>query len=331
MPFIDAEDVTRFWINPERISTVEPNTFAAFGCMETYSGPHILIKAGQAKKRFCATFTEHDCAFRATITGISGPPDDLNLMKAITAYLNSSFSTYFLFMTASNWGVEREIVYTTEVFQLPDLPFQFTNDVIEELSSKVDAISKLTSEGVSENNLRISEIENNIDQIIFANLDLSDSERFLIDDVLQYSLDFFREGEKSKACDIVQPEDLQIYAETFTKEMNSILQFGETRAIAKLYRSDSPLRLVSFIFTENQEESPVQWVESSNTLNTSLARIEEQILSEHSRNIYVRRNIKFYDRYALHILKSDEKRFWSRSIAFRDADETLAEGLILED
>ena len=331
MPFIDAEDVTRFWINPERISTVEPNTFAAFGCMETYSGPHILIKAGQAKKRFCATFTEHDCAFRATITGISGPPDDLNLMKAITAYLNSSFSTYFLFMTASNWSVEREIVYTTEVFQLPDLPFQFTNDVIEELASKVDAISKLMSEGVSENNLRILEIENNIDQIIFANLDLSDSERFLIDDVLQYSLDFFQEGEQSKACDIVQPEDLQIYAETFTKEMNSILQFGETRAIAKLYRSDSPLRLVSFIFTENQEESPVQWVESSNTLNTSLARIEEQILSEHSRNIYVRRNIKFYDRYALHILKSDEKRFWSRSIAFRDADETLAEGLILED
>lgn len=295
MSFIDAGEISRFWIDPEKISTVEPKTFAAFGCMETYVGPHILIKSGQAKKKFCAAFTTLDCAFRDTITGVSAPPAKANLLKAITAYLNSSFSTYFLFMTASNWGVERERVYSNEVFQLPDLPFRFAEEVIEDLASKVDAISQFLAEGVSETDLRILEIENDIDNIIYENLDLSDSERFLIDDVLQYSLDFFNEGEQSNACDTAQFEDLQIYAETFTKEMNSILQFGEKRVIAKLYRSDSPLRLVSFIFTENQEATPIKWIDSSYALNNSLARLEEQIITEHSRNIYVRRNIKFYE------------------------------------
>jgi len=104
MPFIDAKDITRFWINPDKITKVKPNAFSTFGCMETYFGPHILIKEGQSNKKFCAAFTEHDCAFRKTITGLSGPSEKSALMKAITAYLNSSFSSYFLFMTTSTWG-----------------------------------------------------------------------------------------------------------------------------------------------------------------------------------------------------------------------------------
>jgi hypothetical protein len=55
--------------------------------------------------------------------------------------------------------------------------------------------------------------------------------------------------------------------------------------------------------------------------------LERKIQTEYSESIYVRRNIRFYDGDTLHITKPDEKRFWSRSMALRDADETIAEGL----
>lgn len=331
MPFIDAKDITRFWINPDKITKVKPNAFSTFGCMETYFGPHILIKEGQSNKKFCAAFTEHDCAFRKTITGLFGPSDKSALMKAITAYLNSSFSSYFLFMTASTWGVERERVNPTEVFQLPDLPFHFTNEQIDKLAGSVDAIAKLMADGLPETDTRILKIEAEIDQIIYANLDLSESERFLIDDVLRSSLNFFQEGEKSKACDVVQTEDLRVYARTFCDAVNSILQFGDLRASATVYSGDAPLRLVSIRFSRVKDEKTVNISYSTNGLKEALASLDRQNLQEYSESIYVRRNVKLYDRDTLHIIKPDEKRFWTRSMALRDADETLAEGLNLRE
>ena len=331
MPFIDAKDITRFWINPDKITRVEPNAFSRFGCMGIYFGPHILIKKGQSNKKFCAAFTEHDCAFRDAITGLSGPSDESALMKAITAYLNSSFSSYFLFMTTSSWGVERESVYPTEVFQLPDLPFRFTDEQIDKLAGNVDAIAKLMADGLPETDARILKIVAEIDQIIYANLDLSESERFLIDDLLQYSLDFFQEGEKSKACDVVQTEDLQVYARTFCDAVNSILQFGELRASATVCSGDAPLRLVSIRFSRVKDEKTVNISYSTNGLKEALASLDRQNLQKYSESIYVRRNVKLYDRDTLHIIKPDEKRFWTRSMALRDADETLAEGLNLRE
>jgi hypothetical protein len=327
MPFIDAKDITRFWITPDKITKVKSNAFSRFGCMETYFGPHILIKKGQSNKKFCTAFTEHDCAFRDAITGVSGPSDESALMKAITAYLNSSFSSYFLFLTASSWGVEREMVYPNEVFRLPDLPFRFTDEQIDKLAGNVDAIGKLMADGLPETDAHICRIEADIDQIIYESLDLSKSERFLIDDVLEYSLDFFQEGENSKACDIVDTEYLEVYSKTFCDAVNSILQFGESRAKATVYHGDAPLRLVSIRFSEVNDERTVMISDSTEGLECALSRIDQQIIEEYSESIYVRRNVKFYDKDALYITKPDEKRFWTRSMALRDADETLAEGL----
>jgi hypothetical protein len=327
MPFIDAKEITRFWINPDKITKVKPIVFSAFGCRETYYGPHILIKEGQSNKKFCAAFTEHDCAFRDTITGVSGPSDKSALMKATTAYLNSSFSSYFLFMTASTWGIERERVYPTEVFQLPDLPSRFTDEQIDKLAGNVDAFGKLMADELPDTNAHVRELEAEIDQIIYSCLDLSKSERFLIEDVLEYSLDFFQEGEKSKACDMVDTRDLEVYSRTFCDAVNSILQFGKTRATATVSHGDAPLRLVSIRFSEVNDERTVMISDSTDELEDALSKLDRQIIEEYSESIYVRRNVKFYDMDTLYITKPDEKRFWTRSMALRDADETLAEGL----
>jgi hypothetical protein len=222
-------------------------------------------------------------------------------------------------------------VNPTEVFQLPDLPFHFTNEQIDKLASNVDAIGQLMADGLPETDARILKIEAEINQIIYANLDLSESERFLIDDLLQYSLDFFQEGEKSKACDVVQTEDLQVYARTFCDAVNSILQFGDLRASATVRSGDAPLRLVSIRFSGVKDEKTVNISYSTNGLKEALASLDRQNLQEYSESIYVRRNVKLYDKDTLHIIKPDEKRFWTRSMALRDADETLAEGLNLEE
>jgi len=121
--------------------------------------------------------------------------------------------------------------------------------------------------------------------------------------------------------------DIETYAQTFCDTVNSILQFGQLRAWATVYSGKSPLRLVSIHFNRAKDAGTVKKQSSSTKLEEALANLERKIQTEYSESIYVRRNIRFYDGDTLHITKPDEKRFWSRSMALRDADETLAEGI----
>jgi hypothetical protein len=210
---------------------------------------------------------------------------------------------------------------------IPQRFSDFTDEQIGKLAGNVDAIDKLMSDGLLETDAHICKIEAEIDRIIYKSLDLSKSERFLIDDVLEYSLDFFQEGENSKACDIVNTKDLEAYSTTFCDAVNSILQFGKSRAKATVYDGDAPLRVVSIRFSEVNDKRTVTVSDSTDELEKVLSRLDRQIIGEYSGSIYVRRNVKIYDKNTLHITKPDEKRFWTRSMALRDADEILAEGL----
>ncbi len=329
MPLMSTTSVKRYWLNRNRLEIVGEKWFRRIGAKDTYYAPHILIKEGQHNKRFCAAFADFDCAFKYAVFGISANTDEM-LLKALTAYLNSSFASYLMFLTASTWGIERERVYPIEVLSLPGIPFQMSEDSVRELAYKVDIIGELISVGIPEADKRILKIEAEIDQIIYANLDLSESERFLIEDVLQYSLDFFQEGEKSQACNVVDTDDLVAYAKTFCDTVNSLLQFGESRASATVYDGKVPLRLVSIHIGGVKDEGSITKLTSTAKLKKALENLEKQTLTEYSESIYVRRNVKIYDGDTIHITKPDEKRFWSRSMALRDADETLAERLNVE-
>ena len=325
MTLIPAQAIKRYWFDRNVHDKVGKNLFYRFGAKKAYYEPHVLIKEGQYHKKFCAAFADFDCAFKDTVTGISGP--DPQLLKALTGYLNSSFASYIMFLTASTWGVERERVYPTEVLNLPGIPFQMPDEVVAKLAQKVDEIRALLSQGRAEEDEIIRNLEIEIDELIFDALDLSKSERYLIDDVLEYSLGFFQDGENSTACESITDIDIETYAQTFCDTVNSILQFGQLRAWATVYSGKSPLRLVSIHFNRAKDAGTVEKQSSSKKLEEALVNLERKIQTEYSESIYVRRNIRFYDGDRLHITKPDEKRFWSRSMALRDADETLAEGL----
>jgi type I restriction-modification system DNA methylase subunit len=330
LPFIEAESIQRYMLFNGNLEKFGSNRFERLGIKEVYYAPHILIKEGQCNKRFCATFADFDCAFKDTVTGISAKTKDEKMLKALVAYLNSTFASYFLFLTSSSWGIEKPRVYPTEVLNLPCILFQISKGTINELANKVDSIGLLLSNGVSETDERIVRLESEIDGIIYSSLNLSETERFLINDVIRYSLNFSQEGEKSKAEDNVNVEELAAYGKAFCKSINSILQFGELRAAATVYPANAPLCLVSIRFSNNKDVGTVKIIDSTDKLDSALANLEQQNLQEFSDSIYLRRNVKFYDKNTLHITKPNEKRFWTRSMALCDADETLAEGLNLE-
>ena len=143
LPYIDATKLRRYRVPRGSFERQPP--YASFSRTgkdpRAYRGPHILLKESTSQNRLTAALVPRDCCFRDTITAIAAPETDLHLLKALTMYLNSRFAAYYLFLTGTTWGVERERVKKNEVFRLPADPL-LNADTVRALAGLWDTLSR---------------------------------------------------------------------------------------------------------------------------------------------------------------------------------------------
>jgi len=87
--------------------------------MRIYSGPLVVTTRGLGKEGFYAAFSPGDVVYTEEYYGISIPKDQESMAHYLNGVLNSSLASYFLFMTASVWGVERDKVEPNDLLRLP--------------------------------------------------------------------------------------------------------------------------------------------------------------------------------------------------------------------
>lgn len=304
--------------------------------------PHVLIKKGQTKKRFNASFLSDDCAFKDGVYGVSLCNDDFDkslsikkesILKALTAFLNSKIVSYIFFLTNSSLGVEREQFMLDEVFEQPALPFEIPEEKVDELAKKVDKISaELTN--VFKDESKISAIENEIDEIIFKALNLTKREQYLIEDVLNYSLDLFQEGENSPAYFPVKQNnyELNAYLEILCEDINEHLKFSDTTVWASIWEMPAtiPMRLVAIHSTNQHNAGHIHKFSDSVEINELIRAIDKYSYKEHSESVYFRKVVRYYEGDIIYIIKPNQKRFWSRSQAMQDSNSILLEIANLE-
>ncbi len=148
-----------------------------------------------------------------------------------------------------------------------------------------------------------------------GSLDLSENEQIIASDVVDYFCDLIRLGEDSLAMQQSGKEELDLFAEVFTKQINAIY-------------AEQPLRVLEpyswpgaicqpFCFGEGR----VDWTASDELRGRLDALLKEQ----RGESLVVTRIARIYDERFVFLLKPDRKRYWLRSVALRDADDTLAD------
>lgn len=325
MPHIDANRITRYGNSLRDTTNLDRHEFYRTGRKKAYIGPHILIKEGQENKRFCASFLAFDCSFTKTVYGIHSK--DENALKVLVAYLNSSLAFYLLFLTSSTWGIERERVKPNEILDLPDLCFVLSQEFQDELVQLVDQIAKEKKVFSLDNGASIKQLEHSIDNIFWKGLGFSPVERILVDDLLNYRLDAFQEGQKSEAfrpCDYFH---MQSYSRQLCLTLNQFLPPDSglyTCASHFDIRGRDPLQVIALHLTENKPDRIVD-IFPSEDVTSILTDIDSYTYSSHSSSIYYRRFIRYWNDNTVYIIKPNEKRFWSDSIAMNDADEIALE------
>ncbi|MDV6316252.1 N-6 DNA methylase [Idiomarina sp. HP20-50] len=115
LPVLDRETLSTF---PERIQTV-----AKIPAVPIFEGPRILFVDGLSSMRgIRAIFSDESFSFKSSIGVIKGSDSDANILRFISAFLNSSLATYILMLTAYQINFERERITLTDMKKLPFVP-----------------------------------------------------------------------------------------------------------------------------------------------------------------------------------------------------------------
>nr|VFJ59653.1 MAG: N-6 DNA Methylase [Candidatus Kentron sp. FW] len=147
-----------------------------------------------------------------------------------------------------------------------------------------------------------------------AILDLSTHEQVLVDDIVDHYRDLIRLGEKSTAMQESGVTALPKFNDIYIGQINGIYKEKPLRALA--LQTWPGVICQPFIFGEGE----VDW-EGTDQLKGKL----DKLLRERKESLAITRIVRLYDGPCIYLVKPDRLRYWLRSVALRDADETLAD------
>jgi hypothetical protein len=132
-----------------------------------------------------------------------------------------------------------------------------------------------------------------------------------VDDVLKYIVDFRRKGENSNAVKPVTDTILKEFGTIYCKVLNSVYND---------FKPANPIKTDSFIcFPFYYKEKP-KLLENYSNFENHLKMLSEK---EIGTNLRITRILRLYENNIIYLIKPNQIRYWMKSTAVRDADETF--------
>jgi hypothetical protein len=291
---------------------------------DLFTPPYVVVKEGQHDNEITASYIDYNASTLKSTYLINGLVSN-EIKQTLVSYINSVFATYFLFLSSSSWGIERERILFEELLELPAIIKNIGNEHLQEIRSYFEKLINVST------NHELKIIENKLNTILNEVIGLKSKEQILIEDCLKFQLDLFDHGHNSIALHrTLQPENLA-YANMLCSELNTFLASSKTRVNACIYDVglNDPLNMIVLHF--GNQEKPVE-EKSIDTLRESLKNIDRYMLQKKSDSIYVQKQVKYFDyeNDSVFLIKPNQKRFWTRSQAIDDATSLIAEIINME-
>jgi hypothetical protein len=293
--------------------------------MEIYNPPLVIISQTPNLGGIYSAFSQESIVYTQKYSGISLAQKDIRLAHYLNAVINSSVISYFIFLTASSWGVERDEVTLQDFLRIP-VPTPSTENV--NLVSKIVAIEhQLRTTSSTEH----QSLKYQLNEAVFELYALDQTERVLVEDGVNLTISLRMERESSIALRKPTLDDLKLYALQLIGVIQPFLQILRERVLVAevIEVSNSPLQVVKFSFLPAPAPAPAHIVKTTQAqkLKAVLNRIAEHLPQQIADQIYTRRDLRIYTGQDIYIVKPAQKRCWSRSVGLNDADLILSEHL----
>lgn len=146
-------------------------------------------------------------------------------------------------------------------------------------------------------------------------LDLSQNERIIAEDIIAHQRDFIRLGTAAPVMRVASAEALEAFDEIFTRQINAVYSRKPLRAVQFQHWSGAICKAYAF------GDGTVDWTGADELRS----RLDALLHERRGSGLTVTRITRLYDKGFVFLLKPDRHRFWTRSIALRDGDDVLAD------
>jgi type I restriction-modification system DNA methylase subunit len=328
-PCCTPENFARYGINVNTLHRLpRGDVYYRRGVSQQFQAPLVLFKRTQVQREIGAAYFDQDCAYSETFTCIAGAEEDRNLLKAITALLNSELAQYYLFLTSASWGVEREEIKAGEMRALPFPFFDMTEDQVASIAYLVDKLSSRYGLILDEDRKRT---ERELNQQIYACFHLNEREKQHIQETIEYTIKFFHRPETYLTQK--EPPSLEmkkLYARSYMQSINFYLHMVDRKLVSTVYvQEKTPMLAVKFSLNMlDAEMTDIQEEVANDEMRQVLSNLSKLSIERVLGRMYHRRNFRIYadgDEDTLYMVKPSEVRYWTIAAALSDAEETLAD------
>lgn len=296
---------------------------------------------------------EHETfCFNTSIFGVNLNDAEDWERKVLIGIVWSSLARYYYFMTASSWGTWHHQLHLEEAMGLPVL-LPKDSALREEIVNIVTALMNLSTtweHTFQQPQESIALLEQRLDSAIFKLYDLSESECDLILDLCEVNLEFLYRHSHSFAARSVEqypgvPQGI-IHDLPGKRELGkglagylyAFLQFWN-RELAPdgefFWRVIRPtgVPMIAVVFTTQEVGDTLPAITSTDDeeWREILKRCSEALKQPISRRIYVDSMVRVVTDTEIYIIKRDERRLWTRSMAREDAEATLVRLMHLQE
>lgn len=333
------------------------------GVEDVYAGWRLLVRRGITQKlgtngRIDARLEHKTYCFQSWIHGIRMDNAEDWERKILAGIIWSSIARYYFFMTTSSWGAWHHAIHQDGLL---NLPVRFPDDpdlrsrivgIVDELRS-FDPIEHdlfhpggLSSQEISK---RRESLEQDLDDAIFDLYELTEPERDLVLDTCDVGLEFFYRDSNSEAVSRVRehpalqgimadlPADrskekglegyLYAFLKMWNRELGSVA--GEFRwSLIRPPRSP----MLAVVFTIQQRGAILSKLENNDEFewHNLLQRLNQTLREPVSSRIYIDGMVRGTTDTDVFIIKRNERRLWTRSLAREDAEATLLRAMLMQ-
>jgi hypothetical protein len=312
---------------------------------DIYNGQRIVIleaprQANGANGRIDARFETESYAYNHSFH-ILKLSDEAGWKYRVTiGILWASFSKYYLFLTTYFWGLWRDKILVNERLQLPVI-FDKSNPATQKIISIVDKLRNyhpqkqdiLHPEGIPDEKIKAQRIEweAELDDAVFELYGLNEEQIDLIRDFCDVTLPFYYTPFDSiGAMPAVGKTNLswiEKYINIFCRRWNAYL--GEDEEMRAKVHIGSHGNMVAVEFFPSDKGDPWDIEAKNDTWGYNLEQIGKALPQPMGASqIVLDGLVHVVSDTGIIIIKRNEKRFWTRSLAREDAEATICKRMV---
>jgi len=284
-------------------------------------------------------------------------------ISLITGTVWSQLGKYFYWCTAGSWGLWHDQLHLHVAGRLP-ISLETNSDVslrIHSIVAELQEIDPAPAGELSELDAaegcraaarlaRIAQLEVELDEAVFDLYELNEADRDLVRDMCRYGLDFFyRKGESIAVQPVTLPspargllrdlpsepgDGLVGYLQVFIAQWNADLE-QEGEMAWEVVHGPAGSGVLALLFSTVGKGANANWAEGTapEAWRDVLTRLSKRSLvaAGTQKTIYTDTFVRAVGEHEILIIKRDEARHWTRSMAREDADATLSRAMQLAD